>query len=126
MKKSTVLSLIASFILLHNLTAFSQGKSDTTCYYQAPLITCVQAQINANAIVKYPLALQSIAIKDEMIRIKENELFHVKAGFNQERMLHEIDKKALIDSNNKQLRKTKRWKFVAGVLGVLAGAFYLK
>ena len=126
MKKLTVLYLTGVFTVLLNLTAFSQVKSDTTCYYQAPLITCSQAQINANAIVKYPVALESIAVKNELIRTKENELFHVKAGFGMERKLFELDKQALTDSYNKELRRKKRWRFASGVLAIVAGAFYLK
>jgi hypothetical protein len=114
------------FTLLLNLTVFSQAKSDTTCYYQPPRITCVQAQLNAQAIVKYPIALQSLTLKDDMLRIKESELFHVKAGFNDERQLYQIDMKALTDSYNRELRRKKRWRFGAGVLAIMAGAFYLK
>lgn len=117
---------MVGFILLLNSIAFSQVKSDTNCYYQPPKITCVQAQIDAEAIYKYPLALKSISLKDEMIRLKENELFHVKAGFEEERKLNELDKQDLIDSYNKELRRKKRWRFATSVLAIVAGAFYVK
>ena len=126
MKKLTVLYLTGIFTVLLNSIVFSQVKSDTTCYYQAPKITCEQAQSNANAIVKYPIALESIAIKNELIRLKENELYHVKAGFIEERKLFELDKQVLTDSYNKELRRKKRWRFASGVLAIVAGAFYLK
>ena len=113
------------FIALLNSIAYSQAKSDT-CYYQPPKMTCEQAQINAQAIVKYPIALESIAVKNELLRLKENELYHVKAGFNEERKLYELDKQALTDSYNREVRRKKRWRFVTGVLAIVAGAFYLK
>jgi len=107
------------------LTAFSQVKSDT-CYYKAPKITCEQAQINANALVKYPIVLQSLDLKNEMLRIKENELFHVKAGFVEERKIYEIDKQELANDYNLELRRKKRWRFATAVLAIVAGAFYVK
>lgn len=113
------------FIVFLNSIAYSQAKSDT-CYYQAPKITCEQAQSNAQAIVKYPIALESIAVKNELLRIKENELYHTKAGFVEERKLYELDKQVLMDSYNRELRRKKRWRFVTGVLAIVAGAFYIK
>ena len=113
------------FIAFLNSIAYSQVKSDT-CYYQAPKITCEQAQSNAQAIVKYPVALESITVKTELLRLKENELYHVKAGFSEERKLYELDKQALTDTYNREVRRKKRWRFVTGVLAIVAGAFYLK
>ena len=113
------------FIALLNSIAYSQGRSDT-CYYQAPKITCQQAQSNAQAIVKYPIALESLALRNELLRLKENELYHVKAGFMNERKLYELDRQALTDTYNKETRRKKRWRFATGVLAIVAGAFYLK
>ena len=108
-----------------NLTALTQVKNDT-CYYQSPKITCEQAQKNADAIVKYPIVLQLLGQKDDLIRIKENELAHTKAGYSDNLKLVELDKKALTDSYDRELRRKKRWRFATGVLAIVAGAFYIK
>ena len=126
MKNSMALFWTVVFILFSNLIVFSQVKSDTTCYYQPPKITCKQAQIDAESIVKYPVALQSLAVKDEMIRVKENELSHVKAGFEDERKLKAIEIQKLDSQYQKELRRKKRWRFATGVLAIVAGAFYVK
>jgi hypothetical protein len=115
------------FILLLNLTVFSQvSVKNDTCYYQPPKTTCEQAQKNANAIVKYPVLLQSLEIKTEMIRVKENELMHVKAGFEDERKLKQIEITELDYQYKKEIRRKKRWRFATGFLAIVAGAFYVK
>ena len=125
MKNLTVFFLTGVFIILTSSIAFSQVKSDT-CFYQAPKTTCEQAQRNADAIVKYPIALQLLGQRSEMLRIRENELYHTKAGFEQEIKLVELDKKALTETYQREVRRKKRWRFATGVLAIVAGAFYLK
>ena len=118
--------MTVNIILLHNSTAFSQVRNDTACYYQAPKITCEQAQKNAEAIVKYPLALKSMSIKDEMIRTKENELSNVKDGFNDERKLNTITISDLTKNYQREIRRKKRWRILTGIVGIFAVAFYAK
>jgi hypothetical protein len=84
------------------------------------------AQKNADAIVKYPLALQSLATKDEMIRLKENELSNVKAGFADERKLYAIDLKNIDSIYQKEVRRKKRWRVATLFFAIVSGAFYLK
>ena len=89
-------------------------------------MTCQQAQSNAQAIVKYPIVLESLVLKNELLRLKENELYHIRAGFSEERKLYELDRQALMDTYNRETRRKKRWRFATGVLAIVAGAFYLK
>ena len=124
MKNLTVFLTISTLTILLSFVGYSQqGKTDT-CYYQPPRMTCEQAQQNANAIVKYPIALHLLGQKDEMLRIKENELFHVKAGFNSERSLYAIGLKTKQNELDRQGRVKKRWKIATGILAIIAGAFY--
>lgn len=125
MKNLTVFFLTVAFIILLNSTVFSQVKNDS-CFYQAPKITCQQAQRNADAIVKYPIALQLLGQRSEMLRIRENELNHTKAGFIMERNLVELDRKSLTETYQREIRRKKRWRFATGVLAIIAGAFYIK
>ena len=117
---------ITSVILLTSLTVFSQEKSDTICRYQPPLISCQQAQENANAIYKYPVALRSIEEKETIIKTKERELFYVKSGFAEERSVFTIDLQVQKELTSKQERAKKRWKYVSLTLGILAAGFYVK
>jgi hypothetical protein len=103
----------------------NEQKVDTTCYYQAPKITCKQAQYNAEAIVNYPLLLKSNSIKDEMIRTKENELYHTVESFTAERQIFKIDYQALEKSFKRQESISKRWKYATFGFAVLATAFYI-
>lgn len=89
-------------------------------------MTCEQAQKNADAIVKYPTALRAIGERDEAIRLKENEISHIRAGFNLERKMFALDKTTLTDSYDKEVRRKKRWRIVSGVLVIVATAFYVK
>jgi hypothetical protein len=97
-----------------------------TCYYQAPKITCKQAQFNAEAIVNYPLLQKSNSIKDEMIRTKENELYHTIESYSAEKQIFKIDYEALQKVFKKRESISKRWKYATFGFAVLAGAFFVK
>ena len=94
--------------------------------YQPPLISCQQAQENSNAIYKYPVALRSIAEKDEIIKTGERELSFVKSGFAEERGVFMIDLLTETQRADKQEGRKKRWRLATVAFGILAGAFYVK
>lgn len=94
--------------------------------YQPPLISCEQAQENANAIYKYPIALKSLTEKDEIIKTRERELYFVKSSFEEERRVFAIDLELQTAKSEKQERRKRWWRFATGVLAIMAGAFYFK
>ena len=101
-------------VLLISITGivFSQAKKDT-CTYQAPLISCEQAQENANAIYKYPVALQSLREKEERIKGAERELYFVRSGFEEERKVFEIDLGIQTKKAEREERRKRNWRLVA-------------
>ena len=88
-------------------------------------MSCEQAQKNADAIVKYPIALHLLGQKDEMIRLKENEIYHVRAGFSLERKDFSLERKDFILERqslitdrvkvialyDKEVKRKERWRF---------------
>ena len=118
-------SLIVVLLISTTGIVFSQAKKDT-CTYQAPLISCEQAQENANAIYKYPVALQSLKEKEERIKGAERELYFVKSGFGEERKVFEVDLGIQTQRAEREERRKKRWRFASIVLLIFSVAIYAK